>query len=116
MPKTFAAAAILALSLLACGGGDDGEDADGGADASPADYSAENCYLFSSGQITGQICCYSGGEMPGCGRLFAGADGLPMFDIDGTIGCIDQIVETGEPTLCAFFECETFVDDVSECE
>jgi hypothetical protein len=107
MPKTFAAAAILALSLLACGGGDDGEDADGGseADASLADYSEENCDLLLGPQIPDTICCYTGGAMAGCDKV---------FDIDGEPTCIDQIVD-GVP-MCAVFACETMVDDIAECE
>jgi hypothetical protein len=113
MPKTFAAAAILALSLLACGGGDDGEDADGGADASLADYSEEACEtLLVAPLARDQNCCYSGGFQAGCGES---ADGSHMRDLDGTLGCVDQRVD-GPVISCAFFACETFVDDVAECE
>jgi hypothetical protein len=108
MPKTFAAAAILALSLVACGGGDDDEGADGGseADASLADYSEANCdELFLVPQVPDEVCCYSGGAMTGCDQV---------IDLDGDLGCIDQIVD-GVP-MCAFFACETMVDDLAECE
>jgi hypothetical protein len=101
----LAAAAILALSLLACGGGEDDPGADGGADASLADYSEENCDLLLGPQVPDAICCYTGGEMTGCDKV---------FDIDGEPTCIDQIVD-GVP-MCAVFVCETMVDDLAECE
>lgn len=106
----LALVALLSLSA-ACSGGDDDDDsaadAGDGADASLVEYTEENCdTLGMLDQIPGEVCCYSGGNMAGCDQV---------WDLgDGTIGCIDQIVD-GVP-MCAFFECESFPDDVSECE
>jgi hypothetical protein len=118
MPKTFAVS-LLARSLLlvACGGGDGDEGADGGseADAPQADYSEENCdSLFAEGVIhVGEKCCYTGGFQVGCGG--AGTDGHVIELDDGSVGCIDDKIAP-EVYECAFFACETFVDDLAECE
>jgi hypothetical protein len=111
---SLTAAAILALSLLACGGGDDdsGADAGEGADASLADYSEENCdELLFAPQVEDMNCCYSGGFQNACGE---DVPGLQMYEIDGVLGCADQKI--GDVIECAFFECEAFVANPAECE
>jgi hypothetical protein len=113
---SLAVAAILALSLVACGGGDDDPGADGGADASELDEReaaiayCESLADLPDGPTAEASCCSS--------DFFTGEDSRPctgagfrvvtQFDFEVCAYRAEELVShpDGDYVLCASAPCE----------
>jgi hypothetical protein len=114
---SLTAAAILALSLLACGGGEDGDGADGGSEADAGEderaeaiAQCESLADLPDGPTAEAACCssdfFTGEDLRPC--TGEGFRVVTQFDFEVCAYRADELVShpDGDYVLCASAPCE----------